>query len=195
MLFRSRFYPLIASGEVTVAFRRWTRPTVKAGGTLQTYVGVLAIDSVDVIDESDITPADLAASGHSTLADLVTELGNRPGDLYRIRFHLAGEDPRIALRDDDQLSDTDLEAIALRLERLDKASSHGPWTMETLELIERLPATRAGDLAASVSRETPPFKVDVRKLKNLGLTESLGTGYRVSPRGARFLAWSRSRPQ
>jgi hypothetical protein len=42
---------------------------------------------------------------------------------------------------------------------------------------------RAADLAASVGREKHPFKLDVRKLKELGLTESLEVGYRLSPRG------------
>jgi hypothetical protein len=35
--------------------------------------------------------------------------------------------------------------------------------------------------------DTHAFKLNVRKLKNLGLTESLGTGYRLSPRGAAVL--------
>ena len=42
---------------------------------------------------------------------------------------------------------------------------------------------RAADLAEAVGRERLPFKRDVRKLKELGLTESLETGYRLSPRG------------
>ena len=42
-----------------------------------------------------------------------------------------------------------------------------------LEAIEAQPATRAGDLADSFGREKAEFKVDVRKLKNLGLTISL----------------------
>jgi hypothetical protein len=46
---------------------------------------------------------------------------------------------------------------------------------------------RAPDLAASFGRETQPFKRDVRKLKDLGLTESLEVGYRLSPRGRAFL--------
>ena len=46
---------------------------------------------------------------------------------------------------------------------------------------------RAADLAASVGRETQPFKLDVRKLKGLGLTLSLEVGYRLSPRGEAFL--------
>jgi hypothetical protein len=56
-----------------------------------------------------------------------------------------------------------------------------------LEVIASRPATRAADLAAGFGRETQPFKTDVRKLKNLGLTESLEVGYRLSPRGAAYL--------
>ena len=48
MLFRQHVLAEIASGDVTLAFRRWTKPTVKAGGTLRTAVGVLAIDAVDL---------------------------------------------------------------------------------------------------------------------------------------------------
>ena len=52
-----------------------------------------------------------------------------------------------------------------------------------LRLIEAHPTRRAGDLADMVGRERQPFKADVRKLKNLGLTQSLEIGYRLSPRG------------
>jgi len=38
-----------------------------------------------------------------------------------------------------------------------------------------------------VGLEKEAFKLNVRKLKNLGLTESLGTGYRISPRGRSVL--------
>ena len=62
-----------------------------------------------------------------------------------------------------------------------------PWTREALALIEANPARRAPDLAAELGRETAPFKRDVRKLKELGLTESLEIGYRLSPRGAALL--------
>jgi hypothetical protein len=54
-------------------------------------------------------------------------------------------------------------------------------------MIAEHPGTRAPDLAASVGRETQPFKTDVRKLKELGLTESLRVGYRLSPRGRAYL--------
>jgi hypothetical protein len=59
-----------------------------------------------------------------------------------------------------------------------------------LELIAENPGVRAPDLAARMGRETLPFKRDVRKLKELGLTESLEVGYRLSPHGR---AYRRSR--
>ncbi|MGI8596631.1 MAG: hypothetical protein ACR2LY_05025 [Thermoleophilaceae bacterium] len=73
--------------------------------------------------------------------------------------------------------------LVQRLDRLDGASRHGPWTRATLAIIDRRPAVRAAELAYELGRETKSFKRDVRKLKELGLTESLGTGYRLSPRG------------
>ena len=64
--------------------------------------------------------------------------------------------------------------------------------MATLDLIRRRPHTRAPDLAAEVGRERDPFKIDVRKLKNLGLTRSFEVGYEVSPRGLAYLGTDRA---
>ena len=89
---------------------------------------------------------------------------------------------------DAALDATAREAIRTRLARLDRASTHGPWTIDVLRAIAARPATRAADLAASFGRDTQPFKLDVRKLKNLGLTLSLEVGYRLSPRGEAYLA-------
>ncbi len=50
------------------------------------------------------------------------------------------------------------------------------------------PDRRAADLAGLLRRDRQRFKVDVRKLKSLGLTLSLAVGYRLSPRGRVFLA-------
>ena len=84
------------------------------------------------------------------------------------------------------LSATGLAPPAVR--RAWASLGHGAWTTDTLRLIQSKPAVRAGDLAADLNRETPAFKLDVRKLKNLGLTYSLETGYELSPRGAAYLA-------
>jgi hypothetical protein len=192
-----RFHAGLADGSVTLAFRRWRRPAAKAGGRQRTPIGELAIDAVDPIDVADLTDADAVAAGYRNRAELVGELaryGHEDGTVYRIALHLAGPDPRVALRERAEVTDPEWEQIASRLARLDRASRHGPWTTTVLRLIAERPAERAPDLAASLGRETQPFKTDVRKLKEMGLTESLGVGYRISPRGRTVLARLDERP-
>jgi hypothetical protein len=189
MLFRLDELRRIREGEITLAFRRWRRPTVRAGGTLRTRAGVLAIDSVEPIGEEDVTDEDARRAGAPDRDTLLARL--RPeGRLHRVEFRLAGPDPRIALRERSKVSAAERAEIDARLARLDAASRHGPWTRTVLRLIAERPGTRAPDLAASLGRETAPFKADVRKLKELGLTESLEVGYRLSPRGRAYYGYS-----
>jgi hypothetical protein len=160
------------------------------GHTYRTAAGRIVVDAVDIVDPARITAADARRSGFETRAGLLAELrGTDDLPTYRVRFHAAdGPDPRTELAADAVLDATEVEAIRQRLARLDRASSHGPWTIPVLRTIATRPATRAADLAASFGRETQPFKLDVRKLKNLGLTLSLEVGYRLSPRGEAYLA-------
>ena len=175
----------IAAGTVTLAFRRWDRPRVRPGGTQRTAVGVLEFTSVEPVDDAELTAEDAAAAGFADLAALrKAQAGD--GQLYRVGMRLAGPDPRVALRSRARLTAADRAELAARLERLDRASRHGPWTAAVLDLIADNPGVRAPDLAARMGRETLPFKRDVRKLKELGLTESLEVGYRLSPRGRAY---------
>jgi hypothetical protein len=184
MLFRQHLWRHLADGSVTVAFRRWRRPTVKAGGTLRTAAGVLAIDRVDAIEPGEITATDAARAGYDTVGAVLAELqAGEDRRLFRIEFHYAGEDPRVALREQMDISEDEVAAIVDRLDRLDASSIDGPWTRQILRLIAAHPQERAADLAARVGQDKPPFKRRVRRLKELGLTESLDVGYRLSPRG------------
>ena len=188
MLIPIRTLEEIAAGRVDLAFRRWARPAVKAGGSQRSSLGVVRFDAVDPVELGDVTDAEARRAGFADHAALAEELArHRDGQLYRIRLHREGDDPRIALRESSALTDDDVATITARLDRLDRASSHGVWTRATLALVRDRPATRAPDLAASVGRETQPFKLDVRKLKNLGLTISLRVGYELSPRGRAYL--------
>jgi hypothetical protein len=190
MLFEQRFWEPIVRGEVTVTFRRWKRRQVVAGHRYRTPRGMIEVTEVDVVTEDAITPHDAATGGYPSVAALVADLRGTPDlPLYRIRFRAVdGPDPRSELAASSELTDGDRAELDKRLARLDAASSHGPWTAETLQLIADRPAVRAGDLADAVGRERLPFKADVRKLKNLGLTLSLDVGYRLSPRGEAYLA-------
>lgn len=190
MLMPMRFREPIERGEVTLTFRRWKRPQVVAGNTYRTAAGRIVVDAVDTVDPTRITAADAKRAGFGSRGELLAELrGSADLPTYRVRFHPASDaDPRAALAADGALSSEDVEEIGRRLARLDRASSHGSWTHDVLRTIAARPAVRAADLAAGFGRETQPFKLDVRKLKNLGLTISLEVGYRLSPRGEAYLA-------
>ncbi len=188
MLFKQRLWAGLADGTITVTFRRWRSPQAKAGRRYRTPAGMLEVDAVTTVDAADISDADARRSGYADRNELLAELDRYPeGELYRIDFHHAGADPREALRADADLTPEDRKSLTKRLDRLDNASRHGPWTRQVLTAIAERPAVRAGDLAEAMGRDTPSFKRNVRKLKELGLTESLEVGYRLSPRGEAFL--------
>jgi hypothetical protein len=188
MLLNRRTLDGISAGTVRVVYRRWRRPAAVAGGRQRTVIGELTIDAVDAVSRSRLTKADAVEAGFASRAELLRDIDKLgDGTLYRISLHLAGPDPRIALRERDDLTPDEVDTLRRRLDRLDAASPRGPWTRAVLALIEAHPARRAPDLAVMLGRETVDFKRDVRKLKELGLTESLPVGYRLSPRGATLL--------
>ena len=188
MLLRRAVLEAIRDGRVDLAFRRWKRPRVLAGTRMRTALGLVEVIGVEVVERGAITEADARRAGHGSAGELLEMLDSRDeGEIYRVELRWAGADPRVELRERDDLSSEELDQIAARLERLDHASRRGPWTRTTLELIRDRPEVRAPDLAESLGLETQPFKRDVRKLKELGLTESLEIGYRLSPRGRAVL--------
>jgi len=185
MLFRQHFLSGIRNGTITLAFRRWRRPTVKSGGTLLTAVGQLHIESVREIGATQISNTDARHAGFESLAALLAELNrSKTGTLYRIEFGRLEADPRIALR---QKKATNVDERAALRERLRRLDTGGAWTLRTLELIRTNPGLRAADLCALIGQEKTHFKGNVRKLKGMGLTESLEIGYRLSPRGNALL--------
>jgi hypothetical protein len=187
VIFRQEFLDGIQKGSITVAFRRWRRPSVKSGGTLLTAVGMLHIRDVSLVSLESISDADARRAGYESRETLVEELTERSdGKIYRIELGALETDPRIALRK-KRASDSDLQDLILRLERLDGRSNGAPWTRRVLDLVHDHPARRAGDLCKMAGQDKMSFKLNVRKLKTLGLTESLEIGYRLSPRGAALL--------
>ena len=180
MVFKERFWAGLRDGSLTVAYRRWTRPSVRPGGTLQSPGGLLAIDSLEIIGADSIDEADARAAGYRDRKELFGFLRG-PGELYRIRFHRIGDDPRIALRRRTELTDEEWEAVAGMLRR-------NRWAVEYLRLIGQMPAVVSTELAERAGIERLAFKQRVRRLKALGLTESLEVGYRLSPRGETVLA-------
>ncbi len=188
MLIKTAVLERIKQGEITLIYRRWKRASVKAGGTQMTKLGVLGIDSVDVVTETDITETDARAAGFDSRDELLGDLYDRGEDIYRIGVHYIGEDPREALRESSDLSDQELDSVISELKKLDAGSQRGEWTQQYLQMIHDQPNVHARILAESIGLDIPRFKPWVRKLKALGLTESLRPGYRLSPRGETVLA-------
>jgi hypothetical protein len=176
-------------GTVDLAFRRWDRPRLRVGTRMRTSIGLLEVLSVERVPLTAITAAEAKRAGAASRAELLDWLAKTRRDqpVYRVELRYAGADPRAELRARAALSADELAELRERLARLDTASRHGPWTWQVLELIARKPAVRAPGLAAEFGLETQVFKRDVRKLKELGLTESLEVGYRLSPRGRTLL--------
>ena len=149
-----------------------------------TQAGVVGIDSVDVVHESEITDVDAIAAGYISKLELIEHLNYRDDPIYRIGVRFIGEDPRIALRENADVGEAEFAEIVAKLGNLDK---RGAWTRSYLEVIESMPATYSGLLANFLGVAKDDFKPQVRKLKALGLTESLEVGYRLSPRGEKVL--------
>ena len=173
----------IVSGEVSLVFRRWRRPTVRSGGSLRTARGVLRILDVVRVSEAEISERDAARAGFSSRAALLERLGAREGQLYRIAVEYGGADPRLALRQRDDLSAAEVEQIIDELRGLDIRAPAGPWTGRVLAAIEAQPGVVSRTLVELLDCDRDWLKPQVRKLKNLGLTVSLTTGYELSPRG------------
>jgi hypothetical protein len=187
MLLKNKLIEEIKAGRVTLIFRRWKKAGVKAGGTQMTQLGVIGIDTVDVVTVDEITDLDAREAGFASREDLIADLYDRDEDIYKIRVYFAGEDPRKSLRENAKMTKAELAEIIAKLNKLDAGSKRGNWTQLYLQMIHDRPNTHAQILAESIGLDIPTFKPWVRKLKALGLTESLRPGYRLSPRGRKVL--------
>ncbi|MFI2103827.1 hypothetical protein ACH436_11075 [Isoptericola sp. NPDC019693] len=188
MLLDARTLRGLADGTVTHTYRRWAVVRVRAGSTMRTRIGVVEVTAVDPVVLGSVDDDAARGAGFRSAATARAWIERRgEGDLYRVGLRLAGPDPRVALREDDDLDGAAVEQIRARLARMDRAAPE-PWTRAYLELVEARPAVVARTLAEGLSMERDPFKIRVRRLKELGLTESLDVGYRLSPRGRAYLA-------
>lgn len=180
MLFEKRLRDGLLDGTISVAFRRWRRPQVVPGGRyrLGGSAGRVVVESIEAVEPSAISADDARRAGFAAPADVLNDVGPDKGQVYRVTFGAVEADPRDALRE----SDADLDALAKRVQRIDGAEA-------TLRAIAAQPGVRAADLMGPLGwSELLPFKLHVRRLKALGLTISLRTGYQLSARGAAYLA-------
>jgi len=93
MLLKRDLLEEIKAGRVDLIFRRWNRPTVKAGGTLKTKVGLLSIKSITDMSPDDVTDAEAQRAGFKDVAEFRRWLDTmKAGDLFqRIEVGYLGE--------------------------------------------------------------------------------------------------------
>ncbi len=184
----------VKDGTITVTFRAWDRPRAKAGSLQRSHpLGVIAIEEVTAVELRAVTDEEARRAGLRDRKELVAFVRAKLAEatpstiVYRIAFRFAGDADFAPSALDTELTQADLAAITLALREADRASAR-PWTRATLELVAAHPRTVASALAEQAGRDRASFKADVVKLKKLGLTQSFGVGYDLTPRGRAYLA-------
>ena len=92
-MFSRELREAVATGEITVSIRLWSRPKVKVGGRYPTAGVVIEIDSVELLPFSAVTPDDVHCAGErdrETLRDRAAHAGPITDEtlVYRIEFHV-----------------------------------------------------------------------------------------------------------
>jgi hypothetical protein len=83
----------VASGAITVSYRLWSRPKVKAGGRYRSGAVTIEVDEIELVPFSSITDADLARTGEADLESLrrrAAHAGPIDDDtlVHRVEFHV-----------------------------------------------------------------------------------------------------------
>lgn len=93
MLIKRDVLEAIRRGEIDLQFRRWTRPSVRAGGTLKTAVGLMRIGAVDEMSPDDVSDADARRAGFADLPAFHRWLGTmKDGPIFQ-RIEISWEGP------------------------------------------------------------------------------------------------------
>lgn len=92
MEFSRELRPAVLSGEITVSFRLWRRPQVRAGGRYRVGDGLIEVDSLESIPFAFIDAEDVRRAGEKDRESLrrrAAHAGPIRDDtvLYRIEFH------------------------------------------------------------------------------------------------------------
>ena len=83
----------VADGTITVSYRLWSRPQVKAGGVYRSGSVMIEVDEIELLPFSSITDEDLARTGEPDM-EAVRRRAAHAGPIhddtlvYRVEFHV-----------------------------------------------------------------------------------------------------------
>ncbi len=189
VLFKQRLWPGMRDGSIAVTFRRWKRSQATPGRRYRTGAGLIEVDTVDVVGEAVLTDdaaraGRLPRPGHAgRRARQVPRRRPLPHHVPPRRRGPAPRPPRGRRPHRRRPRRHRRPAGPLR-------PGQPPRPVDPRRpRRHRRPARRCGPATWPTrwAATGASFKVDVRKLKELGLTESLEVGYRLSPRGGAVL--------
>lgn len=188
MLFKLEQLNGIKTGKIAYAYWKWLKLSVNTGSIINTAVGQIKIGEINIVSEEDINDQDAVESGYTNKQDLLKSFFRKSiGSIYKIAVSYHSEDPRIELRNEIELTDSEFEDLKNKLARFDKFSNHGPWTKTVLLAIQNNPNLHAIGIAKLNGFEKDWLKINIRKIKNLGLTIIHLVGYELSTRGMEFV--------
>jgi hypothetical protein len=186
MQFTADSHAAVADGTITTTIRRWSRPQVKVGGRYRVGAVVVEVDEIDLVPFGSLSAADIRATGERD-RDAVRRRAAHAGPIdddtlvYRIALHVVGPwSPSPVVTATPEA----VAAVCAKLDAMDARSARGPWTRDLLRRIGDAPGLVSTEIAAALDRPRADLKADVRKLKALGLTESLEVGYRLTALGS-----------
>jgi hypothetical protein len=87
----------VADGSITVSYRLWSRPKVKAGAIYRTGSVAIQVDDVELLPFAAITDEDLARTGEPDIESLrqrAAHAGPIHDDtlVYRVEFHVVDQE-------------------------------------------------------------------------------------------------------
>ena len=98
--FRKEDRDRVADGEITVTFRLWSRPKVKAGNVYQTGFGAIEVEDVRLMPAALVSEDDVAPSGCESIAAIWELAGEHTKTvvtpdtlLYRVQFRFLRDAP------------------------------------------------------------------------------------------------------
>jgi hypothetical protein len=99
MQFSPELRDRVADGTITLSYRLWSRPKVRAGGVFRSGDVTIEVDDIELLPFSAITDDDLARTGETDIESLrsrAAHAGPIADDtlVYRVEFHVVAPGAR-----------------------------------------------------------------------------------------------------